>query len=300
MTQILNEAKNGIQLLDTLPLDYNLPKHAETAESDRESGFNRFSSISVNESYNIEKDINTTLYRVGYRHNNINANWRWKVVAWFLRKAQSFIPKDDVDKEAEKSFDFQGFFDTVKSNYKQLDEPSQHMLDQYQTMIEDARAAGQEALVEHLLDQCQIVKWESELLNAGFDRFVNEKEMVELLRNNPSRMLHLTPVKNFGRPIPHDVLELKKKADALKVFDNYAVMHTSKLEEDVKETKEEAERRKDPILFGLIRESRKMYFIGDWVDDHCDLTLEELAKMSPDAVNTLSGDTIDNNLIQSE
>ena len=34
-----------------------------------------------------------------------------------------------------------------------------------------------------------------------------------------------------------------------------------------------------PILFGLIRGSDKLYFIGDWIDDICDLTFDELIEV---------------------
>ena len=48
-----------------------------------------------------------------------------------------------------------------------------------------------------------------------------------------------------------------------------------------KRSKVEKERKdKDPIMFGNIFEdgkpSKKMYVIGDWVDDFCDLTLDKM------------------------
>lgn len=35
--------------------------------------------------------------------------------------------------------------------------------------------------------------------------------------------------------------------------------------------------KKDPILFGLMTERRVLYFVGDWVDDFCNLTLDQIA-----------------------
>ncbi|HEY8094921.1 MAG TPA: hypothetical protein VIE65_02365 [Methylobacter sp.] len=43
------------------------------------------------------------------------------------------------------------------------------------------------------------------------------------------------------------------------------------------ETKAEIEARKDPILFGMIKGRRILYYICDWVDEYCDLTLDQIA-----------------------
>jgi len=41
-------------------------------------------------------------------------------------------------------------------------------------------------------------------------------------------------------------------------------------------TKEEIQKMKDPILFGMIKESNRLYFIDDWEDEYCDLTFDEI------------------------
>ena len=91
--------------------------------------------------------------------------------------------------------------------------------------------------------------------------------------------LRLDWVANFGRPIPAEVLARKVEADALKMFDNYVVLHYDPKESAFVLTPDEVARRKDPILFGLLENSRKLYFIGDWKDDQCDLTMDEVAKV---------------------
>ena len=78
-----------------------------------------------------------------------------------------------------------------------------------------------------------------------------------------------------------------KDSDVSPVFDNYVVAHYSdiiqkaaKVEEKVsaKEEKKQREKRRDPILFGVIKNSRKLYYITDWVTDTDDLTLAKLEK----------------------
>jgi len=43
-------------------------------------------------------------------------------------------------------------------------------------------------------------------------------------------------------------------------------------------TEAEKERAKDPILFGVMRASRNLYFIGDWKDEQCDLQLSDIVE----------------------
>ena len=41
-------------------------------------------------------------------------------------------------------------------------------------------------------------------------------------------------------------------------------------------TEKEKELRKDPILFGVLENSKKLYYVGDWKDEYCNLTLETM------------------------
>lgn len=34
---------------------------------------------------------------------------------------------------------------------------------------------------------------------------------------------------------------------------------------------------RDPVLFGLINESSRFYYVAEWEDEYCDLTFEEIA-----------------------
>ena len=88
----------------------------------------------------------------------------------------------------------------------------------------------------------------------------------------------MTYIKNFIKVIPEDVTEAKQEADMLKIFDNYVILHYDYDGKAVDDTKAEKEKKKDPVLFGLIKGSTNMYYIGDWIDDYCDLTLDVIIK----------------------
>lgn len=85
--------------------------------------------------------------------------------------------------------------------------------------------------------------------------------------------------KEIIRVIPTRVVEDKLRADNLLVFDNYCVLYYDPSGRSYSRTeKEEEEIKKDPILFGVISGSNKLYYISDWIDELCDLTLEQVVK----------------------
>lgn len=71
------------------------------------------------------------------------------------------------------------------------------------------------------------------------------------------------------------------------VFDNYVIMHYDPYRNGTLKTlKERAEEEKDPILFGVILGSNKLYYVADWMDEYCDLTFDKLVEtLGEEAIN---------------
>jgi hypothetical protein len=63
------------------------------------------------------------------------------------------------------------------------------------------------------------------------------------------------------------------------VFDNYALLHYDPKAKAFSLTAAQEAAKRDPILFGLIEGVRKLYFVADWKDDECDLTMDEVARV---------------------
>jgi len=148
------------------------------------------------------------------------------------------------------------------------------------------RTAGQYKKAEVVKQLKAIVAEESVVVAAGFTAYVSEDTMIEFLRKS-ERGTMVDFLRYYDDEIPPEAIEKKVAADKLMVFDNYVVAHYSdiiqkaaKVEKKVsdKEEKKQREKRRDPILFGLIKNSRKLYFICDWKTDTDDLTLEKLEK----------------------
>lgn len=157
----------------------------------------------------------------------------------------------------------------------------------YESAIALARRAGQTALVERLSDGLEAFRCETLLLSLGMTKYLSEEDVVRFYRECEMG-LRLDWIRNFARPIPAEVIGAKARADELRIFDNYVVLHYDPEGKSFAETEAEREKRKDPILFGLVKGRRVLYFVGDWVDEVCDLTLDQLAdKLGREAVREI-------------
>lgn len=174
------------------------------------------------------------------------------------------------------------FFRKIKATESLDLEEFEKRVEAYNTMYQNARKHGQEALAEKIEEQTINIKKESILFAMGNIQILSEETVIKLLEKS-ERGIKIDWIKNFIRVIPNEVLKIKEEFDKLRIFDNYVVMHYDPEDDGsaltVKEEEEEEEKRRDPILFGIMKNARKFYFIADWKDEYCSLTLNEVARI---------------------
>lgn len=164
----------------------------------------------------------------------------------------------------------------------------------YEQAIKDALEAGQTGLVEILKRGLGAAKSEAGLVTMGLTKFLSETTVVKFA-NKSSKGLRLDLLALFTRPIPPDLIARKRRADELEIFDNYAVLHYDP------DGEHHVEDKRDPILFGLIEGRRRLYVIGDWIDEQCDLTLDAIADaLGAKAVESLVIDETEKSLDEAE
>lgn len=167
------------------------------------------------------------------------------------------------------------FFKSVKNGVEEL-ELVEHRMQGYLAAIVQAKANGQTALAEQLEAGVEGVRTETQLVAMKKVKFIEEAQLVEFVKKT-KKGLRLDWVSNFTRVIPETVVKAKREADERHVFDNYVVLHFDPKKKAWAETAAEKKRRKDPILFGVIKGRRRLYFVADWVDEFCDLTFDQVA-----------------------
>ena len=200
----------------------------------------------------------------------------WGVANGFrIREVVPF--RERVSQFMNNFFNPNKYFGNVKKSMQKI-ETNPLVYDRIQQLHKEASTARQTALVEQLNREKVRVENEAKLIHLGFDTAIDEEDIVLLSQKAPK--IHLTWIKNFLRPIPKDVQKKHKKADDTEIFDNFVVMHYGDPKGAIGETEAEVARRKDPILFGVFQESRRLYYIADWEDELCDLTLQKLLELT--------------------
>ena len=284
-----------LDVFERFETDRHLPKHAP--KSNVQSG----NSINFKNDFSGPEDSvgwSTPVSNWGIVENRKDANggkynlgWRRRLVMGLekllkINKHQPQNPSGNVDPMK--------ILLSVRGSLKEAQDYTTR-INLYDETIKQAKAAGQTARVEQLVAARKIIQHESLLISTGFKQYLSEDTVIEFAEKC-QKGFRLDWVKNFVRPIPLEVIASKNEADKLMVFDNYVIMHYDPKETAFALTKQQEAAKKDPILFGVIEGVRKLYFIGDWKDDECALTMEEVAKVLGKPSSEINDDpTIDSN-----
>ena len=140
-------------------------------------------------------------------------------------------------------------------------------------ILHNAQATQQVALIEKIRAKFDPFIREQELLSCGINSYINEKTLEAFVNATPNKIIKITPIKNYVRIIPKRVQKKLEETQNKKLFDGYVVVHTDPNDTSVEKTQAE---KKDPILFGIINGSKKYYFIDDWKDELCSLTMNQI------------------------
>lgn len=194
---------------------------------------------------------------------------------WYKKIWNTITKKNTVDEvdEGVQPMDALKFFTMVKASSKESAAVYKDRVSKYLTALHNATNIGQTALQEELIRGLITNRYESVLYAEGCYYAVTE-DLVAKFASQCEKGLKLSYLKNFSRPIPQDVIDKVAKMNELEVFDNYVVLYYDPEGTVYKETAYEEAKRRDPIIFGVIAGSKKLYYVADWIDEYCDLTLD--------------------------
>ncbi|HPC09625.1 MAG TPA: hypothetical protein PLN85_00970 [archaeon] len=279
---MITENGNELKIFNNFVFDQSLPKYKKGLS-------NNF--ITLNDS---NVGISIGFPDIGdditINNNNIyqlKKTFKEKILHWIIKKL------DKKNKtQPKKIINVFDFFKEFSKSYKEL----VSILDistYYEDVIKKAKISGQIALIEKLESNLDIIKEESKLVSIGLKKYVTEKQTISLYKKvGEDKNLKLTWIKNFGRIIPDDIIKIKKDLDDKEIFDNYVILHYDPENNGDILTKKEIEIIKDPILFGVLNKSRKLYYVADWIDEYCDLTLDEMFTILKDKVSKINNNSI--------
>lgn len=174
----------------------------------------------------------------------------------------------------------QEYFDVVKEKKHNIDdEQLKAIYDNCLELLNKYVTTGQRRGVEKLMFHLSCIEKEREIVKMGINTFVYRDDIEFYISNVASDVVKIIDIESYEREIPDEIVEIiskvKDKFDQLYiVFTDY----TGTVERQVQRER----RAKDPILFGTFQNSStrsvidRFYYLGDWVDEYCDLTLDKM------------------------
>lgn len=217
--------------------------------------------------------------------------------------------KEEIAQLENESANIQKCFHELKSSSVFVDEQT---LEEYKANIaklaENYEKLGQYVAGAKHRWLVKLVDKEKQLLELGINQCLYKSDLADIAEKHPSRAIKFCSLVDYPRVIPSDVAERISKVQG--IFDDIVIMYTDHTRKAQTNT---VRKRTDPIAFGMFTAKltvtsptssdgsnataiggpyigavtnatstvranhERMYFIGDWEDEFCDLTLERLA-----------------------
>ena len=169
-------------------------------------------------------------------------------------------------------------FSFVKSKFSKLEQREiEQRLRNLRLVIQSCKETGQTALADTMLIEQATAIRQQEVAAAGFDTFVTLKDVMKF-KDKTKTKIDWAPLDKFPRPIPQGIRNKITTVRKKNLFDELMVLFHNPTKEQISSTKEKI-LSKDPILFGRFAYAPEtLYFICDWEDEVCHLTMKEFVK----------------------
>ena len=187
----------------------------------------------------------------------------------------------------------ESLFHKIKNAFSKADVKEQDdIIDKLSQIKDNAEDINQARLMADAEVRLKNTQKELNAIKAGYSKYVLHDDVNALIQKlkveDGGRQLAFTNLENFPRVIPQKNKDEIKQAQ--EYFDHVYVLYTANKDEVEKEKV-----AKDPIAFSVVdckndfdqdvpqntfTQSQRMFFITDWVDEYCDLTLDKLVELS--------------------
>lgn len=184
------------------------------------------------------------------------------------------------------------YFNNLKDKVQNITD--EELVEFYQgclTLVEKYKITGQKRVIQKLRFLVDCVEKEREAVKLGIDSFVYREDIEEYIDNISKDVVKIIELENYPREIPDAIVDIISKTKD--IFDQFYIVFTDYTGEVEKQVAKER-REKDPILFGSFQEqvginnfqrgeivmNDRFYYLGDWIDEYCDLTMDKFLKES--------------------
>lgn len=183
-------------------------------------------------------------------------------------------------KEIKQEITPSQYFDVIKDAKNVITTDAlKESYDVFIKLAEKYKKLGQIESLKKLTFLADTLVKEEKLIEMGISTFIYKDTIEDYIENVADKTVKIVELSRYMREIPDELVSTIEKTKDL--FDEFYVVFTDYTGKE--ERKVEKERRdKDPILFGVFKNQTnvadRFYFLGDWVDEFCDLTLDKLVE----------------------
>lgn len=183
------------------------------------------------------------------------------------------------------------YFEQLKSKLSEVQlSELESQIEALSEQILTAQKLGQKNMLHKLSFVYQTIMREKVLLVNDINTYVYKEDIVKYIESvKPANSVKIIELERFPRVIPDEnAAKILKYKD---FFDEVCIVFTDFTEDshESEADKQIVNRNRDPIAFGYFKNATanlrhdRFYFITDWEDEYCDLTLtklvEELGKL---------------------
>lgn len=175
------------------------------------------------------------------------------------------------------------YFDRIKSLKEECDEDDLRItLSFAEKQLQKFKLLKQTEAASITNDYITMFQKEIKIIKAGFTTYVLKKDIEFYMNHLSDKAVFCCEIADYPREIPDPIFD--KIKDHIDLFDHIYIIFTDYTQK-ISKAIDKKTREKDPIMFGAvdIKSSNykpipgpRYYFIGDWVDENCDLTLEQV------------------------
>lgn len=209
-----------------------------------------------------------------------------------LNNFNNFLREQNLDENGDFEGDVEPheYFAHLKERMKNVQiEELNSGINFYAKQLMQAEKNKQKRLFDALLFHGNVIFKELQLKSSGITKYVLRDDLDKFLdRITPKNSIKIIELERYTRLIPEENSKRIQEVLDMGIFDEMCVLFTDFTEKTyaTPEEKEVIERNRDPIVFGYFKDreggfelSKRFYYITDWIDEYCDLTLEKLSEM---------------------
>lgn len=174
------------------------------------------------------------------------------------------------------------YFEYIKDKKKITNKESlKELYDTMMVLLEEYEATGQVNAAKKIIWRLEQIEKEQLLLDLNVNTFVYREDIEDYIDHVAKNTVKIIDLESYERSLPSEAVEAVKNTKS--IFDSFYIIFTDYTGKEEKKV-EKKRRDKDPILFGAFENESlntmigRLYFIADWVDEYCDLTLDKMVE----------------------